>query len=272
MKNEKLTQVGLSLLRISLGILFIAFAIMQLQNPAVWTGFVPEGLGNILDPRLLVLFNAAAEIVLGIILILGVYTRIVALLLALHLFAIAFSLGFSPTGLRDFGLAFATLALALVNPTSSIHEKVKSMKRAVKGVLLLLALIVFVVVFTIGSSGSRPAEAAVEPVPEPEPIIEADLDVQAQDEKEDTEMKHNEAEMKDMMKEMIDEEGVDPHSHAEDFPNISAIKRKADAILSEKEQSTGGSQVKFIYHNTYYEASIDANGNTIDIHADDDSH
>jgi len=47
----------------------------------------------------------------GVLLLLGIYTRIVSFFLAIHLFVISFSLGFNDLGVRDFGLAIATLVV-----------------------------------------------------------------------------------------------------------------------------------------------------------------
>lgn len=267
MKQEQRHKIGLSLLRIALGVLFIAFAVMQLQNPAVWVGFVPEAMATIIDPRLLVVFNAAIELAFGALLILGVYTWAVALVLSVHLFLIALTIGLSPTGLRDFGLAFATLSLVFTNPTSQIHEKLMKSGKAMKGILLLGLVIVSAVVFAVGAVSSRPAEASALPESDTETVEEVSEDddaVEGMDEMAEGDEKE--------IEEMIDEDGVDAHSHIEEFPNLSAIERKADAILAKTEQADGGMHLEFIYHNTYYEAEVDANENTIEIYADEDNH
>ena len=53
------------------------------------------------------------EGVLGLMLLFGWQTRIVALLLALHLFDIMYVVGYGEIGVRDFGLAVATLVVAM---------------------------------------------------------------------------------------------------------------------------------------------------------------
>jgi uncharacterized membrane protein YphA (DoxX/SURF4 family) len=53
------------------------------------------------------------ELSFGALLLLGLYTKLAAFVLALHLYGIAFSLGFNDLGVRDFGLASATLAVFL---------------------------------------------------------------------------------------------------------------------------------------------------------------
>lgn len=57
--------------------------------------------------------NAIFELIASVFLILGVFVRPVSFLLALHLAAITFKLGFIMDGVRDFGLTVATFAIFL---------------------------------------------------------------------------------------------------------------------------------------------------------------
>ncbi len=58
--------------------------------------------------------NGIFEVVLGTLLAMGFFVRIIAFILALHLIPIALDFGFVPTGVRDLGLSIATLALSLM--------------------------------------------------------------------------------------------------------------------------------------------------------------
>lgn len=111
---NRLTSYAPVVLRIALSILFIWFGVWQLIDPSMWAGFVPAWVAGMMGGAItLVKLNGFAEIVLGLALLAGFQVRIVAVLLALHLFGIAGSIGFSPLGLRDFALAFATVSVAL---------------------------------------------------------------------------------------------------------------------------------------------------------------
>lgn len=102
------------ILRIGLGLIFLYFSIQQMMNPEAWASFVPQWIEeNIVSANKAVIFNSIFELCFGILLILGLYTRVTALLLGIHLLVISFSIGFNPVGVRDFGLAIASLSLAL---------------------------------------------------------------------------------------------------------------------------------------------------------------
>src|SRR3989344_3776981 len=99
------------ILRLSMALVFLWFGSQQLTSPGMWTGFVPSYTSFLGAPQNLVIENAIFELIFGTFLILGLYTRLSSILLSLHLFGIAMSIGISPTGIRDIGLALATLSI-----------------------------------------------------------------------------------------------------------------------------------------------------------------
>ncbi len=110
---------GLLILRIGLAGVFLYFGFSQLFDGVNWVGIVPGWAVNLahLPPAMIVLGNGLFEVVLATLLIVGLWVRPVAVLLALHLLVIATGFGFSPTGVRDLGLAVATLSLAFLVPS-----------------------------------------------------------------------------------------------------------------------------------------------------------
>ena len=101
-------------LRISMSLVFLYFGFQQVSDADSWTSFVPDFLTkSIFSASNIVVFNGMVELCLGIFLILGLYTRFSSLILSIHLLGIAFSIGISPLGVRDFGLALATFAVFL---------------------------------------------------------------------------------------------------------------------------------------------------------------
>lgn len=84
MKIEKLNNYGIALLRVSLGVMFLAHSIVlklfTFGLPDTANFFVSVGL-----PGMLAYVTYAAEAIGGLLLVLGLYTRQVALLLTLPL-------------------------------------------------------------------------------------------------------------------------------------------------------------------------------------------
>ena len=111
--SSKLEKYAPSVLRIGMSLVILWFSSQQFLDAESWTIFVPERIVSLsgISALNLVYFNALFELVFGALLILGIQTRISALLLSLHLFQISFIVGYSSTGVRDFGLALATFVV-----------------------------------------------------------------------------------------------------------------------------------------------------------------
>lgn len=109
---------GKIVLRVSLSLVFFWFAFNQILNPTNWTGLIPAFINDLgISSNLMVTLNGTIELALSALLILGLYTRFASLLLGLHLFGIASIFGLNnPTGIRDFGLALATLSIFFSGP------------------------------------------------------------------------------------------------------------------------------------------------------------
>lgn len=103
-------------LRLGLAIVFLWFGLSQLVDGINWVSWVPEWAVNLLHlpPAMIVLANGLFEVVAGALLAFNIWTRWVALILALHLVIITIEIGATAIGVRDFGLTAATFALALL--------------------------------------------------------------------------------------------------------------------------------------------------------------
>ncbi|MBS3099167.1 DoxX family protein [Candidatus Pacearchaeota archaeon] len=111
MQSEKYSK---PILRIALSLVFLYFGYQQITSPESWISFVPSFVLSFgLSAKTFIIINSFLELVLGTLMLIGLYTRFSSLILALHLFVIAFSIGLNPLGIRDFGLAFATLVIFL---------------------------------------------------------------------------------------------------------------------------------------------------------------
>lgn len=101
------------ILKVGLAIVYFYFAYQQLANPDTWTGLVPLWVADIVPAGTVITINAVFEIIATVLILANFQVRWMALLLAAHLFVITGVVGFNPTGVRDFGLAMASLALAV---------------------------------------------------------------------------------------------------------------------------------------------------------------
>ncbi len=101
-------------LRLSIAVVFLWFGFSQIQNPASWTRLLPSFLSVVpLEPVTIIIVNGIFEILLATLLLLGLFTRPVALLLTLHLLHITFLLGYGATAARDVALALAVFSIFL---------------------------------------------------------------------------------------------------------------------------------------------------------------
>lgn len=106
-------------LRIVMALIFLYFGFLQIFNTSAWAGFVPSFATKFFfSANNIVIFNGTVEIILGIFLIMGLYTRFSAFVLSIHLFFIAISMGITPLAVRDIGLSISTFIIFL-NGTDS---------------------------------------------------------------------------------------------------------------------------------------------------------
>jgi uncharacterized membrane protein YphA (DoxX/SURF4 family) len=104
-----------SALRYGMSAVILWFSIQQFLHTSAWIGYIPDSVLAIThwSASSLVLCNATFEFILGILLVFGWQTRIIALLLALHLLDITWVVGYGEIGARDFGLFIATLVVCM---------------------------------------------------------------------------------------------------------------------------------------------------------------
>ena len=114
--NTNRSVYGQPILRGAIVVLFLWFGASQVLAPAEWVSWVPEWTGTLLPSMTLVLLNGTFEVVLGLALAIGFYTRWAALLLAFHLLFIALEIGYNDIGVRDFVLGLVTLSLFFFEP------------------------------------------------------------------------------------------------------------------------------------------------------------
>lgn len=110
---QKIELYAPAVLRIGMSAVMLWFSMEQLIHNEQWVAYVPDSVVALtgIAASTLVYFNATFEMIFGIMLLFGFGVRISALLLSLHLFDIAYVVGYGETGVRDFGLAVATFVV-----------------------------------------------------------------------------------------------------------------------------------------------------------------
>jgi len=115
----------MSIVRIGISLVFLWFGISQLTSPNLWTSLIPSYLSSF-DPITLVYLHGAIETILGFLLLLGIFTRVAAIVLALNLLHTIILLGYNPVAVRDAGIIIAIIAIAINGPDIwCLDKKVK---------------------------------------------------------------------------------------------------------------------------------------------------
>jgi uncharacterized membrane protein YphA (DoxX/SURF4 family) len=114
-KQYQLRDIAPTILRIGLSMVFLWFGTQQLHNPSAWVSLIPSWVTGLsgLKADIIVMSNGSFEVVFGIALIIGLYTRVTSFLLAFHMLSIVWAVGYSATGVRDFGLFMGIVTVFL---------------------------------------------------------------------------------------------------------------------------------------------------------------
>jgi uncharacterized membrane protein YphA (DoxX/SURF4 family) len=109
---------GISVVRVGVSLVFIWFGASQLMDPTKWVALVPGYAMKILPltANSLVLGNGVFEVVFGILLLVGFYTRFASALLTLHAAHIVAIVGYNAIGVRDFCIFMSSLGIFLNGP------------------------------------------------------------------------------------------------------------------------------------------------------------
>ncbi|MDO8622535.1 MAG: DoxX family membrane protein [bacterium] len=108
------------LLRLGLGIEFVAFGYGKLIDLPSWIGYIPPWMSPLLPMSTSAFLQAVGvvELVLGVLLIVGLWTRVIAALAALHLLGVLVALGYNDLAVRDFVAFMSALALTALGHAS----------------------------------------------------------------------------------------------------------------------------------------------------------
>ena len=106
----------LFLFRLGLGLVFLWFGVDKFIHTSLWLSYITPAMSELIpfSQGLFIHTLGIIEIVLGGFLILGLFVRLVALFIALHLFFVVLTLGLNDVAVRDIGLMITAIALALI--------------------------------------------------------------------------------------------------------------------------------------------------------------
>jgi hypothetical protein len=101
------------LIRIALAFSFAYVGISSTTSPELWVGFLPQFVGNVIDPELFLKIHGSFEVFLALWLLSGKFKFVSGLIAAVLLFSITlFNLSAWDIVFRDVSLGIAALALA----------------------------------------------------------------------------------------------------------------------------------------------------------------
>lgn len=106
-------RYGLSylVLRVGLGLTFLLIGIDILRHGDMWLGYVPDSLPFGIPREMGLKLSGMFDILLGALLVVRMFPKVVAGLAALHLAGVLISYGLDAVTVRDVGLLGAVLAL-----------------------------------------------------------------------------------------------------------------------------------------------------------------
>ena len=102
-------------LRAGLALIFLYFGIDKFVNPLMWIPWIPKFVlkSVALSDFTLIYLQGVILCVLGVFLLLGLFTRIAAGISAFVMLIIVIAVGFNDLGVRDSALGVMALSLAL---------------------------------------------------------------------------------------------------------------------------------------------------------------
>ena|SRR3989338_231714 len=110
---SKLGKYSSLILRLGLGAVFLLFGIDQWVHTEFWAGYISPWIHGFLPvpPLEFMKANAVVDFTIGVFLLLGLFTRIISAVAALHLLGVMVAVGYNDVGIRDFGLFAMAVAL-----------------------------------------------------------------------------------------------------------------------------------------------------------------
>ncbi len=125
---ERNRYLAPTVVRVAISLVFLWFGLTQIFNPQMIAAYAPVWAENFpLGGTIgFVQMNGIFETIFGTLLILGLFTRVSAFLLAIHLLGIISQLGYNDIAVRDVGLMLVTIGIWLHGPDEkSLDSRIK---------------------------------------------------------------------------------------------------------------------------------------------------
>lgn len=132
-----MNKIAYNILRIGLGITFLWMGILIWQSPELFGSFLQSGIAERIPDLAQAMKGAAVlDIVVGVMLLTGLWTWLWALIGALHLVAVIVGIGgFGGITARDTGLLLACVSLVVLKwPSKKLKGDQSTGKGALQGV------------------------------------------------------------------------------------------------------------------------------------------
>ncbi|MBI2635725.1 DoxX family membrane protein [Candidatus Peregrinibacteria bacterium] len=109
-----------TILRVGVGITFLWIGILIYRAPDDWAALIQPWAAHLIpgSMRAAMLQTAVLDIVIGLLLVIGMWTWLGALLASLHWIVVLITVGITEITSRDIGLLAASIALMLEYPLS----------------------------------------------------------------------------------------------------------------------------------------------------------
>ena len=129
----KLNKEDLGLLALRLGIagVFVWFGISKFIAPFSWVKWMPSWFLNSLPitQNAFIYIMGGFEVIVGIFILMGYFTKIAAALAALQLLGIIVSIGVNEITTRDLGLLFLAIGIGLLGPGALSIDRKKEIRK-----------------------------------------------------------------------------------------------------------------------------------------------
>ena len=129
--GEKLEYYSSSILRIGLAIVYLWFGISQIMSPLLFTQYIPDFISALIENSELIVFITGILVsLLGLLLLLGLVTRIIAWILVIHTIIVLTGIGYNSMGVQSFGILIGTITIAMTrNDSLRLDNRIKFGKR-----------------------------------------------------------------------------------------------------------------------------------------------